>query len=184
MRSKVVHKAEARPDQWHLKRLDFRRPSAQHRAAAWKASFEIMRDHPFDVGWNKAVKIYEKNYSPPEDGATAITTNDYLMLGTQLSLPGLICFISYVALRLRSPKPKVKSPKSGNGATLDFGRDASRLSRGRCRVADSFFLTAGCLTCQQRRYSGFFIIRIGTDHLAVGLRCHDGVGRPAGRPCQ
>ena len=58
----------------------------------------MMWDHPFGVGWNKAVETYKKNYSPPEGGAAAITTNDYLMLGTQLGLPGLICFVSYVAL--------------------------------------------------------------------------------------
>ena len=58
---------------WYVKRLDLDRASAQHRVAAWKAGLEIMRDHPFGVGWNKTVEIYEKNYSPPEDGAAAIT---------------------------------------------------------------------------------------------------------------
>jgi hypothetical protein len=86
---------------WYLKRLDLSRGSVQHRVAAWKAGFEMMRDHPFGVGWNKAVAVYEKNYSPPENGAAAITTNDYLMLGTQLGFPGLICFIAYVALCFR-----------------------------------------------------------------------------------
>jgi O-antigen ligase len=87
---------------WYLKRLDLSRASTQHRVAAWKAGFEIMRDHPFGVGWNKAASFYEKNYSPPEGGAAAITTNDYLMLGTQMGIPGLVCFVAYVALCFRN----------------------------------------------------------------------------------
>jgi O-antigen ligase len=86
---------------WYVKRLDFSRASAQHRVAAWKAGFEIMRDHPFGIGWNKTVEVYEKSYMPPEDSAAAITTNDYLMLGTQLGLPGLLCFVAYIWLSFR-----------------------------------------------------------------------------------
>ncbi len=85
---------------WYVKRLDFGRPSAQHRVAAWKAGLQIMRDHPLGVGWNKAVEIYDKNYSPPEGGAAALTMNSYLMLGTELGVPGLLCFVAYVALCL------------------------------------------------------------------------------------
>ncbi len=91
---------------WYMKRLDLSRASAQHRVAAWGAGFEIMRDHPFGVGWNKAVETYEKNYLPPEGGGLAITTNDYLMLGTQLGWPGLICFVAYVALCFRTNRPQ------------------------------------------------------------------------------
>ncbi|HKW30920.1 MAG TPA: O-antigen ligase family protein [Verrucomicrobiae bacterium] len=96
----------ATPDSapWYLKRMDLGRPSAQHRVAAWKAGFEMMRDHPLGVGWNKAVDVYQKNYSPPEDGAAALTTNDYLMLGTQLGWPGLICFVAYVGLCFRTKR--------------------------------------------------------------------------------
>jgi O-antigen ligase len=61
----------------------------------------MMRDHPFGVGWNKTVDVYEKKYSPPENGAPAIATNDYLMLGTQLGFPGLLCFVAYVGLCFR-----------------------------------------------------------------------------------
>ena len=96
---------------WYIKRLDLSRGSVQHRVAAWKAGFEIMRDHPFGVGWNKAVETYQKNYSPPEGGAAAITTNDYLMLGTQLGIPGLVCFVAYVGLCFRSPRSKGQSPQ-------------------------------------------------------------------------
>ena len=85
-------------DRWFVKRMDFSRASAQHRVAAWKAGFEIMRDHPLGIGWNNAVDMYAKHYSPPEGGAAALTMNSYLMVGTELGLPGLICFVGYVAL--------------------------------------------------------------------------------------
>ncbi len=94
---------------WFEKRLDLSRASAQHRVAAWRGAFQMMRDHPFGVGWNKAVETYEKNYSPPEGGAAAITTNDYLMLGTQLGLPGLLCFLAYVGLAMKGESRKQKA---------------------------------------------------------------------------
>jgi hypothetical protein len=100
---------------WYSQRLDLSRGSVQHRVAAWKAGFEMMRDHPFGVGWNKAVETYEKNYSSPDDGAAAITTNDYLMLGTQVGIPALVCFVAYVALQLG-----VGRRKMGDG-TEKFG---------------------------------------------------------------
>ncbi len=101
---------------WFVKRLDLSRGSAQHRIAAWRAGFEIMRDHPLGVGWNKAVGVYQKNYSPPEGGAAAITTNDYLMLGTQLGLPGLVCFLAYVALCFRGrARHSVRAANDANG---------------------------------------------------------------------
>jgi O-antigen ligase len=125
-----------------MKRADFGRPSAQHRVSAWKAGFEIMRDHPFGVGWNQAVSVYDKNYSPPEGGASALTMNSYLMLGTELGLPGLICFVAYVGLALKSPKPKVQSPKSGNGAALDIGHWTLDSSKTACRAGALVFVVA------------------------------------------
>jgi O-antigen ligase/polysaccharide polymerase Wzy-like membrane protein len=86
---------------WYIKRADLGRPSAQHRVTAWRAGLQIMRDHPLGVGWNNAVGAYAKSYSPPEGGAGAITTNDYLMLGTESGIAALLCFVSYVALCLR-----------------------------------------------------------------------------------
>lgn len=83
---------------WYLKRLDLSRPSAQHRVSAWRGALQMMRDHPLGVGWNHAVSVYGQYYSPPEGGAAALTTNSYLMLGTELGLPGLLCFLSYIAL--------------------------------------------------------------------------------------
>ncbi len=98
---------------WLVKRLDLGRASAQHRVAAWKAGFEMMREHPFGVGWNKTVPTYAQNYSPPEGGASAITTNDYLMLGTQIGIPALLCFIAYVALQLGIGERIWKKAESG-----------------------------------------------------------------------
>jgi len=87
---------------WFLKRLDLSRPSAQHRVSAWRGALQMMWDYPLGVGWNQAVGTYEKKYSPPEGGAAAITTNDYLMLGTQLGLPALLCFIAYIYLKFKA----------------------------------------------------------------------------------
>ena len=89
-------------DQWYLQRLDLSRPSAQHRVSAWRGAVQMMWDHPLGVGWNNAVSVYDKNYSPPEGGAAALTMNSYLMLGTELGLPGLLCFVGYVALCFRT----------------------------------------------------------------------------------
>lgn len=96
---------------WYLKRLDFSRPSAQHRVAAWHGALQIMWDHPFGVGWNRTEEIYEENYSPPENGTGAIATNDYLMLGTQLGWPGLICFVIYVGLCFKN-RHRIRQPST------------------------------------------------------------------------
>jgi hypothetical protein len=117
---------------WYVKRLDLGRPSAQHRVVAWKAGLDIMRDHPLGVGWDKTVAIYEGHYSPPEDGAGAITTNDYLMLGTQLGWPGLICFCMYSWLSLTSPKFTVHRPQSKK--TRDCGLETWDWLKAVCRA--------------------------------------------------
>jgi hypothetical protein len=109
---------------WYLKRLDLSRGSVQHRVAAWKAGLEIMRDHPFGVGWNKVVPIYQDHYSPPEDGAAAISTNDYLMLGTQLGIPGLMCFVAYAALCLGVGK--MRKSARGDACPTGGGQETTR----------------------------------------------------------
>jgi hypothetical protein len=96
---------------WYFQRLDFSRGSVQHRLAAWKAGLEIIRDHPLGTGWNKTVEIYEEYYSPPDDGAAAITTNDYIMLGTQLGISGLICFVTYAVLQLGIKRWPIRAGK-------------------------------------------------------------------------
>ena len=93
---------------WYVKRADLARPAAQNRATAWRAGFEIMWDHPLGVGWNNAEKIYGDKYHPPAGGPAALITNDYLMIGTELGIPALVCFVVYVWLCYRkSPRPFV-----------------------------------------------------------------------------
>jgi len=90
---------------WYIKRADLGRPSAQNRVVAWRAGLEIMRDHPFGVGWNNAIEVYSASYHPPEGGPLALATNDYLMVGTGLGFPVLLCFVAYVTSCYReSPK--------------------------------------------------------------------------------
>jgi hypothetical protein len=105
---------------WYLKRLDFSRPSAQHRVAAWNAAIHIICDHPLGVGWGRAVNVYEEKYSPPEGGAGAITTNDYLMLASELGLPGLLCFVTYVGLCFQAGRFTPRALSSPGKPTSPF----------------------------------------------------------------
>lgn len=97
---------------WYIGRLNLNEGSVQHRVAAWEASLKIMRDHPFGVGWSEGVKTYELSYMPPQGGAAAIMTNDYLMLGTQAGVPALACFFVYVALCLKRQLYTKKTQKN------------------------------------------------------------------------
>ncbi len=122
--------------------MDLNRPSAKHRVSAWRGA--VQRCGIIHCAWPRThvVSVYDKSYIPPGDSAVAITTNAYLMLGTQLGFPGLVCFVTYVALRLRSPKPKVQSPKSGNGAALDFGPWTLDSTKVACRAGAVVLLVA------------------------------------------
>lgn len=134
---------------WFVKRMDFGRASAQHRVAAWRAGFEIMWNHPFGVGWNRVVEVYQNSYLPPEGGAAAITTNDYLILGTQLGWLGVICFVVYVAVSLelgrreketcRLRKPEVEC-KQDPRTTLDDKPRMLDAARVACRASASAML--------------------------------------------
>ena len=153
---------------WYVKRMDFGRASAQHRVAAWKAGFEIMRDHPFGVGWNKAVDVYQKNYSPPENGAAAITTNDYLMLGTQLGFPGLLCFVAYVALCLGAPasRRQVRSKAKPAGETSALPAPPAACRAGAIALLVAFWFDGGLF--KPATAAGFWILlELGASGLAV-----------------
>jgi hypothetical protein len=129
---------------WYMKRMDFGRPSAQHRVAAWKAGFEMMRDHPFGVGWNQAVSVYDKNYSPPENGAAALTMNSYLMLGTELGLPGLICFVAYSYLSFRGRGRHSVRAVGGQGTARPTIQTACRA--GALMLLVAFWFDGGLFT--------------------------------------
>jgi len=136
---------------WYFQRMDLSRGSVQHRIAAWKASLEMIRDHPFGVGWNKTVQTYINDYSPPENGVSAITTNDYLMLGTQLGFPALLCFVAYIALCLRRQKSDVQNPKLEDRAVPGIECRALETSLASCRagalvLAVSFWFDSGLFT--------------------------------------
>lgn len=90
-------------DPWYVKKLDLSRPSAQNRVTAWRAGWQIMRDHPLGVGWHQVPALYAAHYSPPAGGPGAIATNDYLMLGTQSGVLTLAFFMVYVSLSLTAP---------------------------------------------------------------------------------
>jgi len=127
---------------WYIKRMDFGRPSAQHRVSAWRGALQIMRDHPFGVGWNKAIEVYQREYSPPEDGAGAITMNSYLMVGTELGIPGLLCFVTYVGLCFR------KNPHLIRPAAIFSPSDAEKgkiLSPATCHLPLQATCRAGAL---------------------------------------
>jgi O-antigen ligase len=163
-------------DAWYLKRLDLGRPSAQHRVAAWKAAVHIMRDHPLGVGWNQAVNVYEENYSPPENGAAAITMNSYLMLGTELGLPGLLCFVGYVALCLGTgrwnianrPRLTLSHPHLLYNPIREGGIIACRA--GALALLVAFWFDGGLFTLATA--SVFWILlELGTAHAATLTSC-------------
>jgi hypothetical protein len=141
---------------WYHKRLDFSRPSAQHRVLAWRGAVQMMWDHPLGVGWNQAVSVYDKHYSPPEGGAPAITMNSYLMLGTELGLPGLLCFVAYMAMCF-----------SGNGRNHN---EECRIKTA-CRAGALVFVVAfwfdGGLFDLPTAAVFWILLELGTSDLAV-----------------
>ncbi len=127
---------------WYVKRADLGRPSAQNRATAWRAGLEIMRDHPLGVGWNNAAKIYGEKYHPPEGGPMAITTNDYMMIGTELGIPALVCFVAYVALCYRkSPRIQKSGGRSQEAEIAPSSRPSPPLWEKEKTAANSSLIT-------------------------------------------
>jgi len=66
--------------------------------------------------------------------------NSYLMLGTELGLPGLLCFVTYVGLALKQ-KPEARSRKSESKA-LGIGHRALDSSKTACRAGAVVLLVA------------------------------------------
>jgi hypothetical protein len=126
----------------------------------------MMRDHPFGVGWNRVVEIYQKNYSPPEDGAAAIATNDYLMIGTQLGWPGLICFVAYATLCLgvgNNRNDKTRNRKSEIGITKACRASALSMLMAFWFDGGLFKLATGTVF--------WILLELGKKHSMVGPHC-------------
>jgi hypothetical protein len=91
------------------------------------------------------VDIYEENYSPPEGGALALATNDYLMLGTQLGWPGLGCFVAYVGLALKSGKRKAEGGNNSELLDSEWGIKAA-CRTGAVAMLVAFWFDGGLFT--------------------------------------
>lgn len=87
--------------------------SWRNRVAACEGALQMLADRPwFGFGWNQPERVYSALYCPAKvQESMAIELNDYLMLGTTLGVPTLVCFLMYVWLSLtgRSPIPNGQS---------------------------------------------------------------------------
>jgi len=115
--------------------------SCRNRIDAWKGALQIIAEHPWlGAGWNQPGPLYQHYFLPSNlDDSAAIQLNDYLMLGSMLGLPALICFGMYIWLSLTSEvryqnlevtnqgvetkiaKPEIQIPKSKIGEAYDLG---------------------------------------------------------------
>ena len=133
----------------------------------------MMRDHPLGVGWNKAVETYDSDYSPPKGGAAALTMNSYLMLGTELGLPGLLCFVAYVGLALKQ-KSEVRSHESES--LQQIGNRKSEIgNRTACRAGAIVLLVAfwfdGGLFALPTASVFWILLELGTSDLVANRNC-------------
>jgi O-antigen ligase len=100
--------------------------SWRKRVAAWEGALQMMADRPwFGFGWNKPGPAYDLYYrAAGADEEGAFQMNDFLVLGTTIGLPALVCFAVYLGLALQHlrfanyhERPQVSGPR-----TLDIGR--------------------------------------------------------------
>lgn len=70
--------------------------SWRNRLTTWRDSLQMMAEHPWrGVGWGMSVETYQYWYTPPRLTAGALCTNSYAMIGIELGLPALVCFVAY-----------------------------------------------------------------------------------------
>ena len=136
--------------------------SWRNRVAAWEGALQMMADKPwFGFGWNQPERVYDSFYRPArltEGGAMQM--NDYLMLGSTLGVPALLCFLMYVGLCLKgSPRSKAQSPKFNGQRTEDRGQ---RTEVGGRRAEDRGRRTEGGLPNTDHR-------SLATDHWAKAV---------------
>ena len=98
--------------------------SWRNRLSAWEGAFQMMADKPwFGFGWNQPERVYDSFYRPARltEGA-AIQMNDYLMLGSTLGVPALLCFLMYVGLSLKGSPMEDRGQRSEDrGQRTDHG---------------------------------------------------------------
>ena len=132
--------------EWHPARRAFSTGnindlSWRNRVSAWEGALQITAEHPvLGAGWNQPESLYENYYlSPKLEESGAIGLNDYLMVGTTLGVPALICFITYIWLSLkqnsevRRQKPEV-GDRQDACPSLDIGHWTSDWLKTTCRA--------------------------------------------------
>ncbi len=136
-----------RNTEWHPARRAFSVGNAndfswRNRLDAWEGAAEMFRDRPgLGFGWEIPERAYNALYRPFKlDDPRAINTNDFLLLGLDLGLPALICFLAYVRLSVRGgtfPEPAAAFPEDR------LSEDASRLAIV-CRAGAWVMLVGMC----------------------------------------
>jgi hypothetical protein len=88
--------------------------SWRNRVTAWEWGVRQMLGHPLaGVGWQSLMIANRQNTAPQQqNNAQAITTNDYLVLGTSAGVPALLCFAAYLALSFRTKLAAPGAPLS------------------------------------------------------------------------
>ena len=88
--------------------------SWRNRVTAWEWAMRSMLGHPLaGVGWRLFMGANQQNNSPqPLTNAQAISTNDFLVLGTSAGVPALLCFAAYLALSIRAKSAAPGAPLS------------------------------------------------------------------------
>ena len=89
--------------------------SWRNRVTSWEWAMRSMLGHPLaGVGWRPLLAFAnQQNNSPqPLSNAQAISTNDFLVLGTSAGLPALLCFAAYLALSFRAGSAAPGAPLS------------------------------------------------------------------------
>jgi hypothetical protein len=86
--------------------------SWRNRVAAWEWAVQSMAERPLaGSGWSPPRQpANTPNYSPPQFRGLAISTNDYLMLGTSAGVPALLCLAAYLALVFRAKPAAPRAP--------------------------------------------------------------------------
>jgi O-antigen ligase len=108
--------------------------SWRKRLAAYEGALQMVADKPcFGFGWNQPEQVYDRYYRAAKvDESMAIQLNDYLILGTTLGVPALLCFGAYVGLGLTRRPSSVLCDAPG---TIDYGPlTADHWLRTTCRA--------------------------------------------------